>query len=198
MQNWIISRTKAKYHLTTWGWSSLVVPFGEKYSKNTERPRQMERHKKSHYSLPLCHSDDSLSAALLSSLVAFASTSGIVAVVVVMKNFFMQIFTAGFTWKIALIINGLATALMLVYHLEKMLRIFFCFEWQEKAAIAVKGKLHDRWQSHGPPDVHSNKHWKSSLVARPRKSLPIKWEQFEKAEDTLRKIYNLIKCIWCH
>lgn len=74
----------------------------------------------------------------------------------------------------------------------------FCFEWQEKAAIAVKGKLHDRWQFHGPPDVHSKKHWKSSLVTRLRKSLPIKWEQFEKAEDTLREIYNLIKCIRCH
>lgn len=67
MQNWIISWKPEKYHLTTWRCASSA--FCAISEKNIQKPRlkRNETAKKSHYSFPSCHSDDSLSAALLSS-----------------------------------------------------------------------------------------------------------------------------------
>ena len=72
------------------------------------------KRQESHYSFP--HA--ALSAALLYSLVACHNSNSLD---VVMKEFFMQISFSCLTWEIALIINGLATALMLMHHLVKML-----------------------------------------------------------------------------
>lgn len=172
-RNWIILRESTKtHHLTTWRCcllpsrlfslhrSSKIFSSGEIFK--TRLAMEKWKGKKSHYSFALCHSDDSLSAALLSSS-EMSSWSGKPSQRerIDRPKFFMQISS---TWENCTHYKwSLATASMLdassrwensrggkfVFVLREFVTIAQ-FEWRRReeksAAIAVKGKLHDYWQ----------------------------------------------------
>lgn len=140
--------------------SSKIFSSGEIFK--TRLAMEKWKGKKSHYSFALCHSDDSLSAALLSSS-EMSSWSGKPSQRerIDRPKFFMQISS---TWENCTHYKwSLATASMLdasslwensrggkfVFVLREFVTIAQ-FEWRRReeksAAIAVKGKLHDYWQ----------------------------------------------------